>query len=569
MIGEKIICSNCKKDFSIDAEDAGFYEQMQVPHPTHCPECRLIRRFAVRNERSLCKRTCGKCSKSVISLYADEAYPVYCNPCWWKDDWDATQHGREYDPNKSFFQQISELSHSVPLSALHTLYQTLENSEYVNMAGYLKNCHLLFNSDYNENCSYGTEIEHSKECFDNMMMEECELSYDNVNCEKCYEVFYSTDLESCHDVYFSRNLSGCSNCFGCVNLRNKTYHIFNEPYTKEGYEKKLKEMDFHSHEGIAAMYRKVGEMSLAYPQKYMHERQNRNASGDYVTNSDDVAHCFVTTGSQHCRYCLWMIVKPVKDCWDFTQYGDGAERVYEVTLAGHGITDLMFSYYCLNEVARVQYSIKCYGSSDLFGCVGLRKKQYCILNKEYSKEDYEMLKAKIIADMTAKGEYGEFFPISLSPFGYNETTAQELAPLTKEQAITKGYKWRDMEDKAHQPTKTWKDGYGLDDTVLCRAWDENKEEAQQHNCSKAFRLTQNELTFYQRFNIPLPQKCPNSRHHDRLARRNPFRLWHRSCMCNQTHPHHQGQCINEFETAYNPDSKQLIYCKECYQAEVL
>ena len=32
--------------------------------------------------------------------------------------------------------------------------------------------------------------------------------------------------------------------------------------------------------------------------------------------------------------------------------------------------------------------------------------------------------------MMITGEWGEFFPSSLSPFGYNETVAQEYFPLT-------------------------------------------------------------------------------------------------------------------------------------------
>jgi hypothetical protein len=36
------------------------------------------------------------------------------------------------------------------------------------------------------------------------------------------------------------------NCVGCVNLRNKQYHIFNKPYSKEEYAKKLVDFDFGS-----------------------------------------------------------------------------------------------------------------------------------------------------------------------------------------------------------------------------------------------------------------------------------------------------------------------------------
>jgi len=597
------ICQNCKKDFIIDTEDFIFYEKIQVPAPTFCPDCRLVRRLAVRNERTLYKRICPKCSKNVISIYAPESpHTVYCNPCWWKDDWDPMTYGREYDFNRPFFEQFNELYNQAPLSALHTLYQTLENSEYVNMAGHLKNCYLLFNSDYDENCSYGTEIEHSKECYDNIIMEECELSYGNVNGEKSYNVFFSTDIETSHDIWFSKNLSGCSSCFGCVNLRNKKYHIFNEPYSKEEYETKIKELYNGSHKSIQEIQEKTKQLFLSVPYKYMHEKQNRNVTGDYVYYSDDVKECYVTVGSQHCRYCLWMLVKPVKDCWDFSEYGDNCERVYEVANSGIGLTDVKFSFFCVSELSRVEYCIKSYTSSDIFGCVSVRNKKYCVLNKQYTKEEYEALLPKIKQHMNdmpyidAKGRkyrYGEFFPIELSAHGYNETTAQEHTPLTKEEALSQGYEWRNTEDKTHKVTRKWNE---LPDTIadindnilkeiiLCRAWDESKDEAIKHNCSQAFRITQNELNFYRRMNIPIPEQCPNTRHHERLKRRNPFKLWKRICQCagetsdnqvytntSQTHKPHAitDHCPNEFETAYSSDRPEIIYCKECYQAEVI
>jgi len=37
--------------------------------------------------------------------------------------------------------------------------------------------------------------------------------------------------------------------------------------------------------------------------------------------------------------------------------------------------------------------------------------------------------------MMKTGEWGEFFPASLSPFGYNETVAQEYFPLSREEVL--------------------------------------------------------------------------------------------------------------------------------------
>ena len=71
--------------------------------------------------------------------------------------------------------------------------------------------------------------------------------------------------------------------------------------------------------------------------------------------------------------------------------------------------------------------------------------------------------------------------------------------------------------------------------------------------------------------LPLPRKDFECRHRDRMAKRNPRKLWHRKCM--------KENCANEFETAYAPDLRyaegsgeasrpEIIYCERCYQAEI-
>lgn len=53
---------------------------------------------------------------------------------------------------------------------------------------------------------------------------------------------------------------------------------------------------------------------------------------------------------------------------------------------------------------RAFYVHNCFYSSDIFGCIGLRNKQYCIFNKQYTKEEYEKLVPKIIEHMQKNGE---------------------------------------------------------------------------------------------------------------------------------------------------------------------
>lgn len=240
----------------------------------------------------------------------------------------------------------------------------------------------------------------------------------------------------------------------------------------------------------------------------------------------------------------------------------------------------------------------CFSSSDLFGCIGLRHKKFCILNKVYSESEFKKLREKIINQMNeipykdAKGriyKYGEFFPIEMSPFAYNNTVTQEHFPLSSKIIKEEGYAWYENEERNYKPTVSFVDlpqsiGEVFDtitnEIISCEAYEEDADEAQKHNCTIAFKIIKPELDFYRKMNLPLPTKCPNSRHYDRIKQRNPLKLWQRNCECAgaesddknyknfTSHIHSQNHCPNKFETAYSPDRKEIVYCESCYNNEV-
>ena len=70
------ICAQCRTAFPINPEDLEFYQKMKVPAPTRCPDCRMIRRFLFRNERTWHKRTCDATSKSILSMFPCECAAI-------------------------------------------------------------------------------------------------------------------------------------------------------------------------------------------------------------------------------------------------------------------------------------------------------------------------------------------------------------------------------------------------------------------------------------------------------------------------------------------------------------
>jgi len=237
------ICQNCQNNFTIETEDFSFYEKIKVPAPTFCPECRMLRRMSFFNLSKFYKRDCDKCSKKVIALYAeDKPYKMYCNTCWWADDWDGTEYAMDYDENRSFFDQLIELRNRSVFVALESLYPSNVKTEYTNNSSYQKNCFMTMFADYNENCAYSKIIAHTKDSLDCYRIKESEKCYECVGVDKTYNCTWSEDLNACLECSFCRSCYECSNCVGCINLRNKNYCIFNVQYSKEEYFKKLSEL---------------------------------------------------------------------------------------------------------------------------------------------------------------------------------------------------------------------------------------------------------------------------------------------------------------------------------------
>ena len=560
-------CQNCKKNFNIDPEDFSFYEKMKVPAPTWCPECRMIRRFSFTNIWNLYKRNCDKCGKSTISIYsADKKMTVYCQPCWWGDSWDGTDYEMEYDSSRPFLSQVKELVEKTPYSCLESAYLTLVNSPYTNATAYSKNCYMTFWSDYSENVFYSTFLYNLKDSLDCYRMKECELCYEVVGGHKCYKTFYSEECDSCSDVWFSRSCAGCTNCFGCINLRNKSYCIFNEQYNRESYFEKLKEFNLDTYSGIEKMKNVVHDFWMKYPRRlYIGNSLNVNVTGDCVYESKNAKDAYMVSGAEDCRYLQFISVASAKDCYDYSGWGNGAEKIYECSVVGEGSSDVRFSDECWPDAMDVEYSVYTIAGKHCFGCVNLKRKKYCILNKQYSKEEYEKLTAQIRDDMVKnpytdelgrQWKYGEFLPVNFSPFAYNESVSHAFFPKSSEQAKKEGYNWYEGEVNQYPITIQPKDIPGkileTEDSIL-------KEIIECELCKKAFRIVDNELGLMRKLGLPLPHQCQNCRQKNRFAKTNSPVLYDRKC----------DKCKADIQTSYSPDRSEIVYCESCYQQEII
>jgi hypothetical protein len=511
---------------------------------------------------------------------------MYCRDCWWSDKWNDLERGREYDFSKSFFEQLKELLYITPHISIFNANTV--NSDWVNQETDDKNCYLNVGGHYNEDSAYNTYSIYGKQCFDNFWVLNSELCYESVNCDRCFRTMYSDRCFDCMDTILSLDCRNCQNVIGCAGLRNKSYCIFNEQSTKEQYEKFLKNNPISSLKIIANLRVRAEEIWRSMPQRYAFILKSVNSTGHFINECKNAVNSWNAEKSEHIKNLYiggWM-----KDSQDLTSHG-AAELTYECANGG-GVYASKFTTFCMAgnplQGTHSSYLEYCYGVTSCghcFGCVNLKNKQYCILNKQYTKEEYEILVPKIIAHMNEmpytdkKGriyKYGEFFPTELAPFGYNETAAQDYYPLSKDEAVAKGFQWSDYEPDTKYEFSDYlipddiKDvGDGILNKILkCEV------------SGKAYKIIPTELQFYRKMNIPLPRRSPLVRHKDRMARLLPRRLYKRMCDCvgdkskngvytnTAKHQHGSDLCNEQIETPYGLDRKEIIYCEQCYQQEV-
>ena len=552
-------CKNCKKDFTIEPEDFNFYEKIKIPAPTWCPECRQLRRYAWRNERTLYRRNCDLCGKSTVTIYSvSKPHKVYCNECWWGDGWDASSFGRDFDFSRPFFEQFAELQHEVPRMAL--LNKNSVNSDYTNHSGDNKNVYLSFSCFFNENIMYGTWVFHSRDCMDSWFIyEKGERLYEIIDSRSCYQCQYSIFLKDCSNCLYCYDTRGCNNCFMSTNLRNKNYVFKNKQYSREEYLEKMKNYELSSfvvREGLNKEFKDLIEQNTIH--RYIISERNINSIGNLLYDCKNVKESFEVNKGEDSKYIYGST--EIKDCMDLYHVGLQTELCYELQGCTR-VSNCQFCHLCYDNM-NVMYSDTCQNSQNLFGCVSVKKGEYMIFNKKYSKTDYEALKGKIIEHMkkTGKegGEYGEFFPPQMAPVYYNETQGALYMPMTKEEVLAKGWHWEDnvpgtfgketiQSASILDKIEDIPDSY-LSEFFSCTA------------CSKNYNITQNELLFYRKENLPFPRKCPNCRYKRRFDLRLPRKLWHRKCI--------KEGCQNEFETTYSPERPEKVYCESCYNKEV-
>ena len=571
-------CAQCPASFEITAEDLAFYEKVSpvfggkkllIPPPTLCPDCRQQRRLSWRNERNLCRRTCDLCKKEVVSIYRPPTpFPVYCNECWWGDTWDALHSGKNFDFSRPFFEQFKKLQNEVPRNALYK--KNAINSDYCNHSLDLKNCYLgVCVGGGSENVYYSKWIIKSRDICDSYQLVDSELCFGSLYSNACYNCIVSIRSEDCRDCAFLYNCQGCSDCFCCWNLRHKQYCYRNKQLTKKEYQQLRAVRNLGSAKQFQAEHTEFLDCIITQAiRQAIFMRACEESTGDFLVRCNNVHNSFDVENAQDCRYCYGS--EGLRDCYDINEAAFGCTLQCDCQSCDAGNSTLFShtSYYNSDMLC----SDSCHSCTSIFGCIGMRNAHCCILNRQYTKKDYESLIPKIVEHMRKTpyqspanagsgtgqaGEWGEFFPVSMSPFVYNETVASEYFPLPKKEVLSRGWKWQDQTDEIPEVSKIIP-AEKLPDSIDDIPDDILHWAIKCETTRRPFRIIKQELDLYRTMRLPIPHLHPDERHRRRMALRNPRKLWQRKCT----------KCGKEIRTTYSLERPETVYCEECYLKEV-
>lgn len=297
----------------------------------------------------------------------------------------------------TFIKEFQKLYRETPQIS-HWTRQS-ENCDYGDITVVSRNSYMCFWSANLEDCFYCHESRKNNNCGDCTFCEESEVCYECIDSTRCYNCDFCQDCKQCTDCQHCYYCIGCENCFGCASIRRKKYHIFNEPYTKEDYEKKIAELKKLPPEELQ---KKFHEVQLKSPRVFMHQVDNENCFGDYLLHSKNCYWCFDSYLCEDSAYIFNAnLERGTKDCMDCGPIANTLERCYDCAFMGY-IFDSKHIYWC-DYLHDCEWCTNVWSSNHCFGCVYVKNKEYLLLNKPIPKKDYEKVTKQLDKELYAMG----------------------------------------------------------------------------------------------------------------------------------------------------------------------
>lgn len=547
---------HCEGEFAIEDGDIEFLKLFRSPPSKYCPTCRRMQRFVHMGVMRLFKHSCKAPghNESVISVLPTECpFPVYDYAYYGSAAFDPLEFGKAYEKGESPLAQLFSLRRIFPMPSFLNRDPSSVNCDYTNGGRGSKNCYFTSGVFNSEDVWYSALVNGSKEVMTSRSIRACDTIYETLGGEHLYRTAYAYFSKDCSDSSLIFDCRNCTNCFGCVNLRSKSYYIFNEPKTKEEYEAFMATKPL-GHRAFQEHHEKFWMLVKSLPMNASRNVAVENVSGVLLENSRNLVDATDCRKAEHVRHADGALSH--KDSMDIL-FSGGSEQIYQSTNVGSSSNMVKFSISS-KYTTDSEFVFNSKNLNNCFMCFGLENKSYCVLNRQYSPEEYWSLVDSIKSEMLMRGEYGEHPSIIFSAQAYNFSLAGLYYPLSEE-TIRKlgGFVAKEPDTNA-----------GSLETVLAENLPDMIDQTDDSILSKAiicektgrpFRILPTELIFYRKMSVPLPRVHPSVRF-DELYRLSPTGLrYYATCVI----------CEKAIQSIFNPKDGYTLYCESCYQQEVV
>ncbi|KKU90955.1 MAG: hypothetical protein UY23_C0005G0051 [Candidatus Jorgensenbacteria bacterium GW2011_GWA1_48_11] len=556
--GQWRICRFSGEKFYVRPEDIGFYKKLKVPLPTIKTKERWRRRASYQNSYNLFWVKSAFSGKQVLAAYPPGTpHKIFEHQVWFSNEWDPFGYGRVWDESQDFFGNFRGLQLAMPRPNLVT-DSTNFNSDYSNMSTHLKNCYLTFDTLSGENLYYFQCCDGSRDCVDCDSLWNCDNCYRSQALYDSFRCLFCEQSKNCLENFFLFDCRNCSHCFMSSGLRNKKFYFRNQSYSPEEYYEKLKSInlgDFRKLEDLLQEYGKLKEDAHYKPD---HNFRSVNCYGDWLENSRNCYFSGFLYNSDNVNYSLGCF--GYKDSYDLFG-GGGGELCYELSTVSTANNYRVFFSSQIDNSRNMEYCDLCKNCHDCFGCIGLDNKSFCVLNKQYTEDDYWNIVDDIKTGMLKNGLYGEFFPPELMTVPYKLSFANSYPGFSDyENAGKCGYDVSETpvpesETKGEIITSSELPNRIKDvkDDILDKIIFDEKNQ-------KPFRVMKYELDFYRRHNIALTREHPTVRlKRFREVYDISMTFYERKCI----------KCGIKIQSAHDPATFKNVYCEQCYNSEIV
>ncbi len=414
------------------------------------------------------------------------------------------------------FSDIQKLLQKIPVAAVNHFGEN-ENCDYSDVAYDAKNIYLsIVTTRGVENAAYAFNCkDNSKNIFSsNNVLEASENVYASNYVISSFNVFFSENIINSNNIWLSTDCIGCHECIECDGLENMSYCIANEKYDKDQYFSR-KQVLLQDKKNL---YKRVSKTPL--------NMWCTNVKWTNLYNCHDVENAYSCINVNDARNIAFISSNEENGDFYDVFMGGRSTNFYGVCDAGW-FSD---NCYCITQCATcasMYYSMFCEWCSFCIGCIGLKNKQFCILNTQYTKEEWHQKANEIFDQMEKDWTLGEFFPANMNPFYFNDTAAYLIDPSFGKDEVTLAWYLRrdepirvDISNNAEviNASKLWQfesfDATGkrhIDSSIL--------KKIVVDNMGNYYKIIPMEYDFLIKHGLPLPRK-------HRLERmKENFKLW--------------------------------------------